>query len=69
VNEFAGYSARGLELRSTVVFVYRHAEIRKSGSGRRKVVKLVKDIKPRFSTEEIEEAVAELEKKEHISFG
>lgn len=68
VNEFAGYSAKALELRSTVVFVYRNAGIPQSGAGRRKLVELVKDIKPRFPSEEIQEAVAELEKKEHISF-
>ena len=69
VREFGSYSAKELELRSTVIFVHRHAKIPEGEDGRRKLRQLVKDIKPRFSEHEIEEAVRELEKKEHISFG
>jgi len=69
VSEFGEYNARELELRSTTVFVHRHAEIPNGEAGRRKLVQLVKEIKPRFSNEEIQETVGELEGKAYISFG
>lgn len=69
VSEFGEYNARELELRATIIFVYRRAGIPKSEAGRHKLIRLVKDIKPRFSEHEIEEAVGELQEGEHISFG
>ena len=69
VREFGEYNARELELRSTIIFVYRRAGIPKSEAGRHKLIRLVKAIKPRFSEHEIEQAVGELQEGEHISSG
>lgn len=57
VADFGGYSAKELELRSTVVY------LSKPDQTRTELIKQVHEVKPHFSPTQIEAAIAELEKK------
>ncbi len=66
LDNFGSFSATELELRSTIVYVDRDLQVRHSRSSEEEIVDLVKEIKPKFSPEEIQLAVEELEKKGFI---
>lgn len=68
INDFGEYSAKELELRSTIIYVARF--MRKTGVHltRDEVTDIVKDIKLRFPRKEIEVVVEELESKGFIRF-
>jgi hypothetical protein len=59
INEFGGFSAKELELRSTIHYVYK--ENKKITN--EDLIKTVKEIKPKFSAEEISFSIKELIEK------
>jgi hypothetical protein len=69
IKDFGKFGAKDLELRSTIVFVNR--DLKRSGESfsRKKIINLVQEIKPHFSREEIDNALAELETKNYINDG
>lgn len=66
VNEFGGFSAKELELRSTIVYLDREIKRSRKSLDRGGFIRLVKKIKPRFTEETIGEALGELESKGHV---
>ena len=67
IKDLGHCSARDLELRSTIVYVFH--DVGSSGhTDRNKVIQLVNEIKPKFSRQEIVDAVEELEAKRYIAF-
>ncbi len=66
VNEFGGFSAKELELRSTIVYLDREIKRSKKSMDRGGFIGLVKNIKPRFSEEAIEKALVELENQDYV---
>lgn len=67
VNQFGSYSASELELRSTIIYIDR--EIRDQESNPpdyERIFMLVKEVKPKFSDEEIQKAIDELRSKNYI---
>ncbi len=67
VNEFGAYWAKDLELRSTVVYMERdykrHGEIPST----LEAIRIVKQLKPKFTDSEISEAIEELKEKKYIA--
>lgn len=66
IEDFAGFSAKELELRATIIYVSKdtgHSEPRPS---RDEVIRLIKEIKPRFTEQTIGDALAELEAKGYV---
>lgn len=66
-GDFGRFCAKDLELRSTIVYVYRDMSASKSPR-RDPLIQLVGDIKPRFSRDEIEGALTELQSKGFVTF-
>jgi uncharacterized protein YwgA len=65
IVDFASCSAKDLELKSTIVYVYN--EIKESGRvTRKKILKLVHEIKPHFSETDIGTAEKQLENKGNL---
>lgn len=60
VDQFGGFRARDLELRTTLVYLWKNADSIKSGD-RDELLSLFKELKPQFSEGEIENAVDELQ--------
>lgn len=65
INEFGNFGTKDLELRSTIIFVQREL-MRQEKPSKNKVKQIVKEIKPKFTDEEIYDAMDELEKKKYI---
>ncbi|AFM22872.1 hypothetical protein [Desulfomonile tiedjei] len=68
VDEFGAFSAKDLELRSTIVYLDRDAGRTKKDLSRDRFIQLVKRIKPRFSEDTIAVALKELEEKGFVEF-
>lgn len=66
VDEFGEFSAKELELRSTIVYLDRETKRSKKSLDRSGFIGLVKKIKPRFSEETIEKALVKLEKNNYL---
>lgn len=68
VDEFGNYSAQQLELRATVVYAEREHKTLNQGTPPEmpKLIETVKGVKPKFSHEEIKNAVIELRDKSYI---
>ncbi|MFH0822091.1 MAG: hypothetical protein V2B18_05020 [Pseudomonadota bacterium] len=66
VDEFGAFSAKDLELRSTIVFLDRNVKRSKKDLDRGNFIGLVKKVKPRFTEDAIAEALEELEKKNYV---
>ena len=66
VEDFGGYSAKDLELRSTIVYIDRDALRRGCALNRDALADMVRDIKPYFSVGEILGAINELMVKGHF---
>lgn len=64
--EFGSMRVRDLELRSTIIFVDRDIVNSNRAMSRNDFIQEIKSIKPHFSYEEIEEAIAELESRGYI---
>jgi uncharacterized protein YwgA len=64
VKDFGGRTARELELLSTIIFIDREPETSRSEDD---LVRLVREIKPKFSVEEIEASVGDLRAKKIIT--
>jgi hypothetical protein len=69
VQEFGGFWAKELELRSTIVYVERVMKRERVFLTREELAKVVRGIKPKFSKEEISQAISELERKAFIEIG
>lgn len=61
VSNFGGMTARDLELRSTIIYVYKES-LRNSTTDKNDIISRVRDIKPHFSLDEISDALAQLTK-------
>jgi uncharacterized protein YwgA len=57
-NDFGRFTAKELELRSTVIFAFQEAE--KTGSAENDLAETVHEIKPGFTRAQIEDAIKEL---------
>lgn len=70
INDFGNFNAKELELVSTIIYVERDTKSKSIGQllTRDKAAQIVKGVKPRFSQEEINEAISQLERKKIISF-
>jgi len=66
VDDFGAFSAKELELRSTIVYLDREMKRSKKDPGRSQFIGLVKRVKPRFSEEAIAEALDELQNKDYM---
>lgn len=66
IRDFSSFNAKQLELLSTIVYVDR--DMKDKGLSREKLIRMVGDIKPKFSGSEIEDAVSILETMRIISF-
>jgi uncharacterized protein YwgA len=66
IADFGRYSAVELELRSTIVYVDR--DLRRTGTWREmeEILRLVKELKPKFSPDEIRSAIEELKSRQFI---
>ncbi len=67
VDEFGAFSAKELELRATIVYLDREVNRSKKNLDRSGFVALVKKIKPRFSQDNTNRALEELEKKNYVT--
>ncbi len=66
INEFGDFTAKELELRSTIIFVNRDLISKGKSNVLGELINLVQAIKPHFSKDEIDQALSELEKKGYI---
>lgn len=66
VNQFGKYSAKELELRSTIVYLDRDVKRSNKNLNRDSFIRLVKKIKPRFNEGTIAKALDELENKDYV---
>jgi len=66
VEEFGHFRAKELELRSTIVYVVKDLRRNQEKVTKKKLIKLVENLKPRFSRDEIENAVQEMLEKGFI---
>ena len=66
VDEFGAFSAKDLELRSTIVYLDRDVKRSKKDLDRSDFIELAKKIKPRFTEDAIEKALGELEHKHYV---
>ena len=66
IKEYGRFSAKELEMRATIVFVEREMNRDHGSVLREALVRVVSDIKPYFTEEEIEAAVEELQAKGHL---
>lgn len=68
VADFGNYWAKDLELRTTIIYASR--DMKRSGNPitRSDLVRIVREIKPRFTDTEVQQAIDELEKRGYISF-
>lgn len=66
VRDFGSFSAKDLELRSTIVYVDRDSKRSGQRPSRAAFIGLVKELKPRFSLEAIDRALADLESHEYL---
>jgi len=67
VEDFGNYWAKDLELRSTVVYVAK--ELKRSNISQANLARTVKEIKPKFTDAEVQQAINEMVEKGHISLG
>ena len=66
VSTYGAMTARDLELRATTVYVERNIRAKGQSATREKVLHLVGEVKPKFSSHEIKQAVNELNSGNHI---
>jgi hypothetical protein len=66
VTTYGAMPARELELRATTVYVERNIRAKGQSATRQTVLHLVGQVKPKFTPQEIEEAVNELSGRDHI---
>jgi uncharacterized protein YwgA len=67
VNEFGDFSAKELELRSTIVYLDRDVKRLKKDLTRIDFIGLVNKVKPRFTAGVIAKALEELENKDYVT--
>lgn len=68
VLTYGSMTARDLELRATTVYVARNFQRKGETATIEKICRLVAQIKPKFTADEIKQAVVELSEKRHIQF-
>lgn len=67
VDEFGRYSAKDLELRSTILYVARDLKRSCGSVSRPELARTVKEIKPKFQDIEVQQAINEMVEKGYIS--
>ena len=67
VDEFGGYWAKDLELRSTILYVAKDLRRSRGSVSQTKLARTVKEIKPKLSEAEIQQAINEMLEKGYIS--
>ena len=67
IATYGAMTARDLELRATSVYVARNLQAKDESTTMKNVCLLVGEIKPKFSEQEIAQAVAELSERKHIA--
>lgn len=67
VDEFGRYSAKELELRSTIVYVVREIALGNHLPSAEEVSHVVSQLKPKFDGSEINQAIEEMRSKGHIT--
>lgn len=68
ISLYGQMNARELELRATTVYVAHDLKTKKRSPSKDNICKLVGEIKPKFTKQEIEQVVDELSQRNHISF-
>jgi uncharacterized protein YwgA len=66
IEDFGHFTAKDLELRSTIIFVNRDLKRKGQTNIHHELINLVQDIKPHFNKNEISDALSELENKGYI---
>jgi uncharacterized protein len=66
VSEFGAHTAKDLELRATIVYVERGMHRKSKHPTMQDVCRLVGQIKPKFSSQEIKQAVDDLRQRSHV---
>lgn len=66
VNEFGHFSAKALELRSTIIYVHRESQRQDKSPTTNDIMNIVKQIKPKFTNEEIRNAIKDLKTKNYL---
>jgi hypothetical protein len=66
VSDFGRLTAKELELRATIVYVERDMHIKDEKATKDEVCRIVGEIKPKFSKDEIEQTIEELCVRNHI---
>lgn len=67
IDEFGSLGARELELRATIVYADRSLQRAGQNPSRQEFISLIKELKPLFGIEAIEEALGDLEKKGYVA--
>jgi len=67
IDEFGSLGARELELRATIVYADRSLQRAGQNPSRQEFISLIKQLKPLFGIEAIEEALGDLEKKGFVA--
>jgi len=67
VGEFGRYSAKDLELRSTILYVVKDLKRSAGSVSRTDLVRIVKEIKPKFTDADVQQAIDEMVEMGHIS--
>lgn len=67
IKEFGKYSAKELELRSTIIYVCREAEENEQQQSRDDFIELVHNLKPNFDLKHIENVITRLDGKGFLS--
>ncbi|MDD4953196.1 MAG: hypothetical protein PHV85_11665, partial [Desulfovibrionaceae bacterium] len=66
VKTYGKMTAKDLELRATIVYIERDMQRKKGSADRGEICRLVAEIKPKFSSQQIDRAVDELNESKHI---
>jgi uncharacterized protein YwgA len=66
VETYGNMTAKDLELRATIVYIERDMQRKNKPADKGEICRLVGEIKPRFTSQEIGQAVDELRGKDHI---
>jgi uncharacterized protein YwgA len=67
ISTYGRLTAKALELRATVVYVERDMHRHRRAASRAEVCRLVEQLKPKFSRQEIADAIDELSRNGHIT--
>ncbi|RJP27268.1 MAG: restriction endonuclease [Candidatus Omnitrophota bacterium] len=66
ISTYGALTARDLELRATTVYVERNLRLKGESPTKSEVFRFVRQIKPKFTPEKIEQTIDELSERKHI---